>query len=114
MGSVISNIFKVRYVTIFCIIILLCILSINTGQCRPERRHRHGHRRVRTTTPAPEEETIDPESEKLIQPCFDDPTTMDLCQRCAKESKSKTVFPLCCSNVERVKEWCKEYIYFGL
>lgn len=90
------------------------MLSINTGQCRPERRYRHGHKRLHTTTPAPEEDTIDPESERRIQPCFDDPATMDLCQRCAKESKSNIVFPLCCSNVDNVKKWCGEYIYFGM
>lgn len=92
------------------------MLSINTGQCRPEKHHVRGHRRLHTTTttPAPEEDTIDPESERRIQPCFDNPTTMDLCQRCAKESKSKIVFPLCCSNEDKVKDWCEEYIYFGL
>lgn len=90
------------------------MLSINTGQCRPEKRHRHVHKHLRTTTtPAPEEDTIDPESERQIQACFDDPKTMDLCQRCAKESKSKIVFPLCCSNIDKVKDWCEEYIYFG-
>lgn len=88
------------------------MLSINTGQCRPEkRRHKLPHT---TTTPIPEVDTIDPESVRQIQPCFDNPDTMDLCQRCAKESKSTIVFPLCCSNIDNVKDWCKEYIYFGL
>ncbi|KAG4070098.1 hypothetical protein HA402_013341 [Bradysia odoriphaga] len=114
MNSIISNILKVKFVTIFCIFILLCMLSINTCQCRPERRHRHGHRHLHTTTTTtPETEEINPESESQIRKCFDDPTTMDLCQRCAKETKSRTVFPMCCSNKEGVKDWCEAYIYFG-
>lgn len=92
------------------------MLSINTGQCRPEKHRHHVHKHphtTTTTTPAPEEDTIDPESEKQIQPCFDNPDIMDLCQRCAKESKSTIVFPLCCSNMDKVQDFCKEYIYFG-
>lgn len=108
-----SSFFQVRFVTIFCVLIMLCMLSINTGQCRPDVRHRRLHRHS-TTTQAPEEEdTIDPEAEHQILPCFSDPNIMNLCQRCAKESKSKIVFPLCCSNIDKVKDWCEAYIYFG-
>ena len=48
-----------------------------------------------------------------IEPCYKSEQQMDLCQRCAKESKSEIVFPMCCSNIDRVANWCHDYIYFG-
>ena len=84
------------------------MLSINTGQCKPaeKQRHRARHR--------PTEIVLDSETVERIRPCFADNDTMELCQRCAKESKATNVFPLCCSNVDAVQNWCTEYIYFGL
>jgi len=39
---------------------------------------------------------------------------MELCQRCAKATKSSIVFPMCCANDDGVKNWCEEYVYYGI
>lgn len=39
---------------------------------------------------------------------------MELCQRCAKATKTKLAFPMCCSNEDNVTNWCKEYVYYGI
>lgn len=119
--------------TIFSTVILICLLSINTGQCRPSSSSssysphhyssstpssiqsstiRHHNNRHKHATEGPDE--LDVETIQQLRPCFDNEETMELCQRCAKESKAKNVFPLCCSNVDGVKNWCEEYIYYGL
>lgn len=33
--------------------------------------------------------------------------------RCAKVTKSETIYPMCCNNDDGVKDWCNEYVYFG-
>ncbi|KAL0273459.1 UNVERIFIED_CONTAM: hypothetical protein PYX00_006115 [Menopon gallinae] len=37
-----------------------------------------------------------------------------LCQRCAKQTKSNLVYPMCCENREEAREWCQKYMNFGL
>lgn len=54
------------------------------------------------------------EIKQQLKPCFQLEDRMELCQRCAKETKAINVFPLCCSNVDNVKEYCENYIYFGI
>lgn len=62
------------------------------------------------TTPSP----LTKETIRQLRPCFDSEIIMELCQRCAKETRATNVFPLCCSNVDDVKEYCENYIYFGI
>ncbi|XP_070068659.1 uncharacterized protein [Drosophila takahashii] len=49
-----------------------------------------------------------------VQQCEKDSNTMELCMRCAKVTKSDFVYPMCCSNDDGIKDWCKEYVYFGI
>ncbi|KAI8433693.1 hypothetical protein MSG28_015691 [Choristoneura fumiferana] len=51
-----------------------------------------------------------------------DPTTckgdskdelLDLCQRCAKLTKSRLAYPACCSTDLQARKWCSDYVYFG-
>jgi uncharacterized membrane protein len=37
-----------------------------------------------------------------------------LCQRCAKSTRSVTLYPLCCDKKETVRAWCETYLNFGL
>jgi hypothetical protein len=37
-----------------------------------------------------------------------------LCQRCAKSTKSSTLYPMCCGNMANVQEWCEKYLNFGI
>lgn len=50
---------------------------------------------------------------KKIQKCEKDIETMELCMRCAKVTQSEIVYPMCCDNEEKVKDWCRQYIYYG-
>ncbi|XP_043281455.1 uncharacterized protein [Venturia canescens] len=40
--------------------------------------------------------------------------TTNLCQQCAKHTKSDDVYPWCCANHEGVRDWCGHYLHFGL
>ncbi|XP_005176872.1 uncharacterized protein LOC101901173 [Musca domestica] len=55
---------------------------------------------------------LDEETKEQVRQCEEDQTAMELCMRCAKITKSTTVYPLCCGNVEGVKEWCYAYVYY--
>ncbi|PSN41189.1 hypothetical protein C0J52_04166 [Blattella germanica] len=37
-----------------------------------------------------------------------------LCQRCAKSTRSTTVYPYCCNNHDNVMVWCERYLNFGI
>uniref|UniRef100_A0A6M2DUK1 Putative secreted protein n=1 Tax=Xenopsylla cheopis TaxID=163159 RepID=A0A6M2DUK1_XENCH len=45
--------------------------------------------------------------------CDSDEEVMELCQRCAKVTKSNTVFPMCCDNHDEALTWCNQYVNFG-
>ena len=38
----------------------------------------------------------------------------DICETCAKLTRSEVAFPLCCKNIDGVREWCQEYFDFTL
>ncbi|KAL5285941.1 hypothetical protein ACFFRR_007555 [Megaselia abdita] len=48
-----------------------------------------------------------------VKQCENDMDKMELCMRCAKETKSELVYPLCCADEDDVQGWCHEYIFFG-
>lgn len=37
----------------------------------------------------------------------------DVCQRCAKETKSDVVYSMCCSNQDDAQTWCLKAIKYG-
>ncbi|XP_050358257.1 uncharacterized protein LOC126778610 [Nymphalis io] len=45
--------------------------------------------------------------------CHTDDELLDLCQRCAKLTKSKLAYPACCSTDLQARKWCSDYVYFG-
>ncbi|XP_017054248.1 uncharacterized protein LOC108096846 [Drosophila ficusphila] len=49
-----------------------------------------------------------------VQQCEKDSNTMELCMRCAKVTKSDIVYPSCCSNEDGIKDWCREYVFYGI
>lgn len=51
-----------------------------------------------------------------IENCNQDPDLNELCQRCEKASESKgdDVFAMCCSNQEGAKDYCRDYVYYGV
>lgn len=56
---------------------------------------------------------INDETILKVKQCEDNIERMELCMRCAKESKSQIVYPLCCANEDKVGDWCHDYIYYG-
>jgi hypothetical protein len=38
---------------------------------------------------------------------------VEVCQRCAKQTKSPIVYPMCCVNEDDVYNWCGKYINYG-
>ncbi|XP_017027637.1 uncharacterized protein [Drosophila kikkawai] len=54
------------------------------------------------------------ETIRKVQQCEKDIPTMELCMRCAKVTKSDIVYPICCSNDDGIKDWCREYVFFGI
>ncbi|XP_014359645.2 uncharacterized protein LOC106711758 [Papilio machaon] len=45
--------------------------------------------------------------------CHTDDELLDLCQRCAKLTKSRLAYPACCSTDLEARKWCSDYVYFG-
>ncbi|CAH0547486.1 unnamed protein product [Brassicogethes aeneus] len=43
----------------------------------------------------------------------DDVEVIEICQRCAKQTKSPIVYPMCCKNEEDALNWCNSYINYG-
>lgn len=48
-----------------------------------------------------------------VKQCEVDVEKMELCMRCAKETKSELVYPLCCADEDGVLGWCNDYVYYG-
>ncbi|XP_030759896.1 uncharacterized protein LOC115885207 [Sitophilus oryzae] len=46
-------------------------------------------------------------------PCNKDDIQIEICQRCAKATKSPLVYPMCCNDEDNVYSWCNKYIFFG-
>ncbi|CAG5027643.1 unnamed protein product [Parnassius apollo] len=45
--------------------------------------------------------------------CHTDDELLDLCERCAKLTKSRLAYPACCSTDLQARKWCSDYVYFG-
>ncbi|XP_034477652.1 uncharacterized protein LOC117784112 [Drosophila innubila] len=56
---------------------------------------------------------LTPETIRKVQQCEMDQATMELCMRCAKVTKSEIIYPMCCNNDDRVKDWCYDYVFYG-
>ncbi|KAH1003635.1 hypothetical protein HUJ04_003520 [Dendroctonus ponderosae] len=46
-------------------------------------------------------------------PCVYDDFKVEVCQFCAKLTKSPIVYPMCCNSEDNVYEWCNKYINYG-
>lgn len=57
---------------------------------------------------------IDPAELEKTQKCHQNDELMELCQRCAKATKVKFVFPMCCSDEDNAEKWCYDFVYFGI
>ncbi|XP_050312064.1 uncharacterized protein LOC126747452 isoform X2 [Anthonomus grandis grandis] len=53
------------------------------------------------------------EWDRFNNPCIYDDLKVETCQRCAKQTKSPIVYPMCCNEEDNVYEWCEKYIHFG-
>ncbi|KAF5299684.1 hypothetical protein FQA39_LY11479 [Lamprigera yunnana] len=51
---------------------------------------------------------------EIITGCHIDSKLQDTCQRCAKQTKSNIVYPMCCSNEDDAFLWCQRYIGYGI
>ncbi|EDW77049.1 uncharacterized protein Dwil_GK22162 [Drosophila willistoni] len=67
-----------------------------------------------TVDPSAYHGNLSPETILKVQQCERDASTMELCMRCAKVTKSEFVYPMCCNNDDSIKDWCKAYVYFGI
>ncbi|XP_077283703.1 uncharacterized protein LOC143909539 [Arctopsyche grandis] len=46
--------------------------------------------------------------------CNEDGDLLEICQRCAKATKSVNAYPMCCADEDNAVKWCKDYLYFGI
>ncbi|XP_022217821.2 LOW QUALITY PROTEIN: uncharacterized protein LOC111071034 [Drosophila obscura] len=53
------------------------------------------------------------ETIRKVQQCEINGSTMELCMRCAKVTKSEIIYPMCCNNDDGIKDWCHAYVYYG-
>ncbi|XP_013100581.1 uncharacterized protein LOC106082552 isoform X2 [Stomoxys calcitrans] len=47
-----------------------------------------------------------------LQVCEANVELMEMCMRCAKLTKHNTVYPQCCGNFDKVREFCYNYVYY--
>lgn len=38
---------------------------------------------------------------------------IEVCQHCAKQTKSNIAYPMCCTNEDDAYNWCGQYINYG-
>ncbi|XP_055692580.1 uncharacterized protein LOC129795378 [Lutzomyia longipalpis] len=107
MDLKLEKIIKMKSLTILCILILLVIETVS---CRPNSKPPRGQ----TQEIVAEFHDMDPAEYEQIRKCHEDDDTMELCQRCAKATKVRNAFPMCCSNEDGVQDWCKDYVYYGI
>lgn len=70
---------------------------------------------VPTTTEVFEyDESLTEDEKRQIKKCYDNEDLLELCFRCAKGTKAHDVFPKCCDNWDKVGDWCKKFVYFGI
>ncbi|XP_052841289.1 uncharacterized protein LOC128255624 [Drosophila gunungcola] len=90
---------------IFCIVLMATLLALSAnarpsaGDAKVDPSEYHGNLSVETVL--------------KVQQCEKDSNAMELCMRCAKVTKSDIVYPVCCSNDDGIKDWCREYVYYG-
>ncbi|XP_055705225.1 uncharacterized protein LOC129802981 [Phlebotomus papatasi] len=110
MNLKIVRIIKMKSLTILCILILLVIETVS---CRPSDRNRPTVSRAEAEDILTQLHDLEPVEDRRILKCYEDDDLMELCQRCAKATKVRHAFPMCCSNEENVRDWCREYVYYG-
>ncbi|XP_014251837.1 uncharacterized protein LOC106667993 [Cimex lectularius] len=64
-----------------------------------------------TTTPYLREKR---QWDDIVDQCKIYDSTETTCQRCAKETKSVIVYPMCCEGRESAREWCTTFINYGI
>ncbi|KAK3925392.1 Reticulon-2 [Frankliniella fusca] len=58
---------------------------------------------------APDSASVMPEDNACYK---DEGGVEELCQRCAKLTKSNVVYPMCCEDHDAAREWCFSYVNF--
>ncbi|XP_059607732.1 uncharacterized protein LOC132255646 [Phlebotomus argentipes] len=110
MNLKLEKIIKMKSLTILC---LLLMLAIGAVSCRPSDR-KPAQPRTQIQDVVAEFHDMDPAEFERIRRCYEDDDTMELCQRCAKATKVRNAFPMCCSNEDSAQDWCKDYVYYGI
>uniref|UniRef100_A0A1A9WNA3 Uncharacterized protein n=1 Tax=Glossina brevipalpis TaxID=37001 RepID=A0A1A9WNA3_9MUSC len=55
---------------------------------------------------------LDEKTIQNVRKCEADQRLMELCQRCVRVTKYD-VYPSCCGNEGKVRQWCHDYVFFG-
>ncbi|KAH8297272.1 hypothetical protein KR044_009265, partial [Drosophila immigrans] len=95
---------------------LLLVACLSTGaSCRPSASHDDtvGAEKMLSVDPSEYPGNLPEETIRKVQQCEINQTTMELCMRCAKVTKSEIIYPMCCNNDDSIKDWCYDYVYYG-
>ncbi|GAB0087719.1 uncharacterized protein DMENIID0001_020620 [Sergentomyia squamirostris] len=112
MNLKLEKIIKMKSLIILCI---LLILVLGTVSCRPSDHKPAEPPRVKAQDQDLSEfHDMNHAEYERIRRCHEDDDIMELCQRCAKATKVKNVFPMCCSNEDGAQSWCQDYVYYGI
>lgn len=91
---------------------MICALVADVG-AMPSKSNDKPPKVILTDSDRREYGNINDETILKVRQCEVDLDKMELCMRCAKESKSQIVYPLCCANEDKVGDWCHDYIFYG-
>lgn len=88
-----------------------------TVSCRPNDRSDHSYKVSGEELELPteeEEDELTPMELDGINMCEADENLMELCARCVKATKANNLYPMCCLNLDKVGDWCRDFVYFGI
>ncbi|KAH8371805.1 hypothetical protein KR093_008921, partial [Drosophila rubida] len=95
------------------LVTLLLLVCLSSGaNCRPSASQDNAAKAL-SVDPSEYPGNLPEETIRKVQQCEINQTTMELCMRCAKVTKSEIIYPMCCNNDDSVKDWCYDYVYYG-
>lgn len=85
-----------------------------TVSCRPNDRSDHLLKVNEESVVDEDDDALTPMELEGIRMCEADENLMELCARCVKATKARNVYPMCCLNEDKVGDWCRDFVYFGI
>ncbi|XP_062134442.1 uncharacterized protein LOC133844459 [Drosophila sulfurigaster albostrigata] len=101
--------FNNKQMLLLTLLLVACLSAVSVS-CRPSSVEAE---KTLSVDPSEYPGNLPEETIRKVQQCEINQTTMELCMRCAKVTRSEIIYPMCCNNDDSVKDWCYDYVYYG-